>query len=81
MSEHKLTAEQKDVCSGIALLYLKSMAGPDEFTERLVRAIKEDEADEAEHISAVMVTLMYGAEDDQAKFASKRWNEAFMEQP
>ena len=68
-----LTSEQLDVCAGIALLY----GDEDEYSGRLAKAMRLGDYEEAEHVSAVMLVLLYGREEKGAKLASELWNAAF----
>jgi hypothetical protein len=71
-------SEQLDACDGIALLYMGSDRVPDEYTQRLRAAMEDFDVDEMEHVAALMVTLLYGRDDPQARLAAEKWNKAFL---
>ena len=68
-----LTPEQLDVCAGIALLY----GDEDQFSARLAAAMRFGNREEAEHVSAVMITLLYGKDVEGVKLAAELWSQAF----
>ncbi len=44
---------------------------------RLQRALEAGDLDEAEHVSAVMVGVLHGRGNAQAKFCAEQWSQAF----
>jgi hypothetical protein len=69
-------SEQLDACAAIALLY--TGPDPDRYTHRLLVAMENSDIDEMEHVAALMVTLLYGRNDPQARLAAEKWNKAFL---
>lgn len=74
-----MTSEQLEVCADVARLYTGDLDGPgDEYTLRLEIAMNEDNETECQHVSALMVTLLYGRGIEQtARLANERWRTAF----
>lgn len=68
----RITPEMTEACSGIALL-----CDDAELSQRLIVAMENDDRDEAEHVSALMVVLLYGKGDEAARSASWWWSAAF----
>lgn len=54
-----MTNSQKDFCSGVGLLYLGPLGVPDQYVHRLCDALWADDVDEAEHVAALMLVILY----------------------
>jgi len=48
-----------DDASGIALIYLGPYNSGDEYSRRLIRAIRAGDLDEIEHVAALMICMLY----------------------
>lgn len=73
-----MTPEEKslvyDAAAGIALLYMGPITLPDEYTDRLRLAMEQEDLDEIEHVTALMVGLIRVRDKDDAyRIVSAAW--------
>ena len=73
MNREEFKQEWNDLACGIALLYMGKDENGDEYTTRLKRALEEDDFEEIEHVTALMLTLPYGESKSVPKWVVVAW--------
>lgn len=63
----------RDLCCGLALIYLGPDGESDPYTDRLFIALKENNAEEMEHITALLISMLYGRGQSPPQFALDTW--------
>jgi hypothetical protein len=71
-----MTDSQKDFCSGVSLLYMGPDGEADKYIQRMRTALATDDADEAEHVSALML-LRLNCRNYPIRELSERWTREF----
>mgnify|MGYP001558675689 CR=1 FL=1 len=67
-----LTPDQTDLCAGLALLYMGPTGPADEYIERIRLAMSDGDAEEAEHVSAILLSLLH-AQGKAEPWMGERW--------